>query len=474
MDIKMGPVFVTFLKKELLCNMLNLRYGVIFFLFVLLIVSATIVRTHLYKAAEGDYREARTEQLAVQEKIQSVADIQDFGLTVAKKPNPVAIFCAGLEDEMIRPFTFTRWSVYPETGARKFSAPLFQYFLQIDMILVINIVCSLLALMLMYDSICGEAENATLRLMLSGPLPRDIVILAKITSGWITIMIPLLLSLLIAIEYVFLVGKVGFTSEEIGRLLWIVFISVLYITFFFALGIAISASVRRSATALVWSLFVWILLTLALPNLVPLVVKQAAPIPPESKINIEKQAAREYVENVLALQWSIEMKESGDYSDNDSREQALRQRIAEETGLRQQKLEQFYTGKIQNQIELVQELSRISPSAGYMFAATHIAGTGVQDFLQLTRSVREFQDAVNDRIGRLFSRQQGRSGRNRRNQTIPDSDRPELRALVDFTVKPVDMGRAISYALTDIIILICLTTMLLLLGIMNFLRYDPQ
>ena len=470
-------MYATVIKKELLDNILNLRYIVTFVLFLVVIVSAVVVRTHLFTQQRAEYQHSLTVTSDMAKKAtdpnnahngQSLNMMAASASIIQKAPNPLSIFAQGLELEMDRTYAATQG--VPISAPRFFSSPRFGFFMQMDMVLVINIICSLLALLLVYDSICGERERGTLKVLLAGPLPRDVLLVGKLIAGWITLMVPLGLSLVVALVYVLVIGKVGFTPAEWTQLLLIFGLSILYITLFFSLGLAASAWANKSATALVVCLFCWILFCLAIPNLVPMVLKHVAPIPPESKIILDKEATRRYVESTLAVKWRAEMSENGQIQNFWDMESQLRERVNTEVNLRTSKTDRFFNSRIQNQIDLNQQWARLSPSAAYLFAATELAGTGVHDYVKYLKYVetnyyKRLMESVEKTNARFEQENRGRRWEERKYVLIPADQLPA------FKPPRPDVDMAFNYALFDIAVLSSLTVLLFLGAYVGFMSY---
>ena len=61
--------------------------------------------------------------------------------------------------------------------------PYLHLFSQIDLVFIFQVVLSLLSLLFAYDAIAGDWETGTLRLVLSHPIGRGKVLLAKYIAG---------------------------------------------------------------------------------------------------------------------------------------------------------------------------------------------------------------------------------------------------------------------------------------------------
>ena len=65
--------------------------------------------------------------------------------------------------------------------------PFLSIFLAVDVIFVFKIVLSALAILFAYNTISGEREDGTLKLVLSNPVPRDALVLGKYLGGMLSL-----------------------------------------------------------------------------------------------------------------------------------------------------------------------------------------------------------------------------------------------------------------------------------------------
>ena len=113
-------------------------------------------------------------------------------------PNPLSIFNVGLdkrlgnESQISHGFVPTLW----DTGTSKLTNPLLNLFTSIDIVFIFEVVLSLIALIFAYDAIAGERERGTLRLVVTHPVRRGQILLAKYISAMLCLLVPLLMSLL--------------------------------------------------------------------------------------------------------------------------------------------------------------------------------------------------------------------------------------------------------------------------------------
>ncbi len=83
--------------------------------------------------------------------------------------------------------------------------------------------------------------------------------------------------------------RVSWTGADWGALGLIVAGALLYIAVFYLIGIFISSAHRSSASSIMTSLFVWVLLVLVVPNLSPYVASFLSPAPSRIKVAREVQ-----------------------------------------------------------------------------------------------------------------------------------------------------------------------------------------
>ncbi|MBD3241773.1 MAG: ABC transporter permease subunit, partial [Chitinivibrionales bacterium] len=257
-------MLLVLIRKELHRHLLTGRYLIVSVLVVVLVAAATVIRTGMYNKLQRDFHGDAHLRSQVMLENYRWEQSKTFGYTADSPPNPLAIFAAGLENEITRSY-WLGWDD-PLLGPRKLHAPSFQFHISFDLVTVVAVICSLLCLALVFDSVCAEREQGTLRVLMSGPVPRDTVMLAKIIAGWIVIALPLLMAWLVSLVYATAVGRVPFSADDAGRIAWMVVLSLLYAGFYLGVGLSASCWFRRSATAMAACLFCWVVLALAVPN----------------------------------------------------------------------------------------------------------------------------------------------------------------------------------------------------------------
>jgi ABC-type transport system involved in multi-copper enzyme maturation permease subunit len=401
-------MFLILVKREIAGHVLSFRFIVTFVLFFSLILVSVLVLTNGYAARQQSYEASRS---AHQDALAQVAQIKDpqqqlnelllnKGVYSDLRPQQLSLFVDGIEPRLPSQVHAALFNVR-RVDEEAYRNPVLALFASPDYGYIVNIVVSLLALLFVFDAICGEKERGTLKLVLANPVPRDQIILAKWVGGYLSLAAPFLVAVLAGAAYVRLSGAVALDGRALQRLAGIVAVSLLYISVYFTLGLAISTLTHRGATALVVSLFAWICWTLVIPNLAPVAARIARPVPSVEKIAAEKLAVDQETE-LRARRVSQSMLSYGQEG------QRVLEEIQAEGERTKDKLDRFYEDQFQAQIDLSRTLSRISPAASFRYATTEMAQTGIGLFDGYRKAYKRFQQDFSEYGDRLNRKQNNR------------------------------------------------------------------
>ena len=165
--------------------------------------------------------------------------------------------------------------------------PYLNIFSSIDFTVICQVVMSLLALLFSYDAISREKESGTLRLALSGAVSRPTLLLGKYIAGMVSISLPLIASFVAGLLVTQFSPYVSFSGSDWGRILLIFLVSMLYVSLFFLIGLFLSTRTDRPSITLMFSMCVWVLFVLIVPNLTVLLVEHASPIQSEEAYKVQ-------------------------------------------------------------------------------------------------------------------------------------------------------------------------------------------
>ncbi|MHB8056144.1 MAG: ABC transporter permease, partial [Candidatus Aminicenantales bacterium] len=285
------------------------------------------------------------------------------------------VFAKGLEDSLTRSYELSFIGIETRTG-RSSTNSVFAFFPAPDFLYIVKIVLSLVALLFGFDVISREREAGTLKLILANPVSRAALLFGKWLGNLVSLAVPFFLITGIGLAVLSLDPSFRLTGGQPGRLLLILAVSFGYMTLFLSLGMFISSMTRRSASSLVVLLLIWALLVFVLPNTGTLLARQIVQVP-SSRALLEKR-------NQI---WTREILLT--YSDRGHRDSHFMNMVNEID-----QLEEDYRNRVDRLVRLAKTLNRISPAAGFVYAATEIAGTGIGEDSRLKREVVRYKKRV--------------------------------------------------------------------------------
>ncbi|MCE2412993.1 ABC transporter permease subunit [Candidatus Poribacteria bacterium] len=260
-------MLTTLIRRELLDNLMTFRFAVAVLIMLLLVVANTFVLIKDYERRLAAYN------TTLQTEHQRSREIKTYSggrLNVARPPNPLSIFNVGLDKRLgneiwiSHGFVPTLW----DAGTYKMTNPLLNLFSSIDIVFIFEVVLSLIALIFAYDAIAGERERGTLRLVVTHPVSRGQILLAKYISAILCLLVPLLMSLLLAVILLTTSTAISLSIGDFLRIGGIILSSIVYLSVFYFIGMLISAVTHSTGTALMLAMFIWGFWVLVYPNAV--------------------------------------------------------------------------------------------------------------------------------------------------------------------------------------------------------------
>ena len=168
--------------------------------------------------------------------------------------------------------------------------PLPVLFPLVDVVAIVTVVFSLLALVFTFDLVSGERRAGTLRLLSSFGLSRPALIGGKLLGAAGTIAVPYVGAWLTAALVAALASPAPWTATEWGAAAAIGAGGLLYVLDFAALGLAVSTLTYRPRSSAFAVLAAWVALVLVVPNLAPFVAAEIRPLP--SLTTLQRQISR--------------------------------------------------------------------------------------------------------------------------------------------------------------------------------------
>ncbi|HVP89640.1 MAG TPA: ABC transporter permease subunit [Terriglobales bacterium] len=396
----------TLITKEVRANILSFRFLASFvILFVVVSVTALVLAgDYTRKLDEYSQRQAEIEKyLRTYAHFNRITNV----LQATQPPIPFHALVRGLTAEV-------NMDEFDDD-------PLPVMFPLIDLVFIVTILVSLIALIMSYDAVCGEKEDGTLKLMLANNLPRSKIVLAKLAGGVLTLAAPFLVSLATGMLIILLHPRVNWTGADWGALGLIVAGAVLYIAVFELIGILISSIHKTSASSIMTSLFVWVLLVLVVPNLSPYVASFLAPAPSRIKVAREIQRLtdvdRDDLGRKLVTQYRGEVVKQFPVLAERLTENEVKARVAADPEYRKayeamraaverawadanrtqgdkaKVLKDDMALKEKAQTGLARSISMASPLADFSYLATDLSSTGTRNMAHFERLRRAWESA---------------------------------------------------------------------------------
>lgn len=383
-------MFWTLVQKELKLIIQSPKFLLTFVICFILIMMSVVIGINEYKSAVKQYE---TVQELTRQDMESARSWAGISAKPYRKPTPLQIFSAGVNFDVGR---FAVISEHREIGLEHSyysDDPVFAVFRHIDFSFIVTIVLSLLAILYTYNSVNGEREEGTLKLLFSNSIPKAQYILAKISGLWLGLVIPLLLIVLISL-LIIIVLKTPITGSEWISILFYLFLSILYFTFFIVLGVLFSARTKKSAISFLSLLVFWIAFVFIIPRVGVMVAGQFAKVPSLSEIeskkaSYDKSLLDEFFKKTSDLnrKRNAEMggmseAEKEAYEDENSytwmqENDALLQERKVKLAKYAEKLKQDYDNEKENLEKMALSFARFSPASSFNLAAMNLCGSDV-------------------------------------------------------------------------------------------------
>ena len=375
-------------KRELYDNLNSLRFALATVLLLALMLTNAVVhlrehpeRIHRYRTSVTDYWNALTSRTNLYNLAQEGPGM------LYKKPSPLRFCSEGSEaflSDRVDAGAVYWWSIGDLNGFWSLAYPsstpnltnIRPEVTKIDWGFIVGYVLSLIALLFTFDSISGERERGTLRLMLTNPTPRHIVLIGKFLGVLTSILIPFTLAVLINLFAISTSSDVHLDAEAWRRLSIIFIVAVLYAGLFIALGLLVSAHVRQSAVSLVILLLTWVTLVVFIPSTLASIASGFSPAPMTSDEFWERKSQlHDKLSDGYYTQWDKPLSKSEFVTKDAEGHERLSQKLL--------------TQQIA-QVEVARAATRISPASLVQHLLESFSGTGFNRHVQFLENVRRY------------------------------------------------------------------------------------
>lgn len=393
-------------KKEFLLNLMTFKFAVGTIVCVVLTAVFMPILAKDYQQKLKTYNGNVARNKAELRKVKVYKNIIP---TIYRPPSMLSAFSEGLEKRVGNSATIEMDKVPEISAAAARGNPYLSIFSVFDASLIFKIVISVLALLVAYDTVSGERERGTLKLMLSGTTRRYEVLLAKLLAGLLILVVPVTIIFVIGLIILLSFPLVDLTGSDWMRIGMMYLASLVFTSAMYNMGLLFSCLARRSSISLVLGLFLWILFTVVIPNGSVYLAAEMRPLEPQEKIDAQIMTLRQDKNSDLD---EIKLNSVSNTSQSDARDAFGRGyiRLLNRTYLeylqkyyrlrypvnikyadRFWEVEQSYFNSLQEQKNLADTLSRISPISLYESVMSTLAGTDIAVFQHFMDSVRTYR-----------------------------------------------------------------------------------
>ena len=402
----------TIIKKELLENIFSYRFPLFALICVVLIPLGIYVNNLDHNKRIKDYYE---QVRLAKEAVSSITLRDVMAGTVSIKgfrpPALLSVLTQGLESTLPRFYEFTQ-DGYRQGESSSGDESILSVQGKIDFVFLMQMVISLIGLLFASDTIAGEKESGTLRAMLANRLPKDTVLIGKISGGYLALWIPLTVAFLMGVMLLLLESFPLFEGDTPARL-FAVFLSMsVFMLIYYSIGTMISTSSSKSRTALIAILLIWTSFQMIIPKLSDMLAAIAQPVRTETEASLEKSLLAKSIDTETAKElgrqydgiFSTGRSDAADDPASPQRqkwddvkndiEQRARERKLQQIG----RIDETYQQQKQRQRNLAVNLSLISPSAAFARFIADICGTGEVGRMKYIEAVKAHQKALDNEL----------------------------------------------------------------------------
>lgn len=153
----------------------------------------------------------------------------------------------------------------------------------LDWMFAIRVVLALGTFLLGYDAICGDRERGTLKILLSYPVSRGQVLLAKFLALAASVALPFLVGA--ALSLALAAGQgLRFAGEELAKVGLVVALGLVAAVFWSLTALLVSTLHRSPAASLSVLLLLWVGIAVAIPAMGGLLAHGLVPIPGDEEV----------------------------------------------------------------------------------------------------------------------------------------------------------------------------------------------
>jgi len=484
-------MLTTLIKKEIVATVLDLRFIIASLLFLMLIPLGMYVSRNDYEQRLANYRlEHQMYRQKYGKEVSENVEVQGF-----RPPSVLSLFAAGVDHYIPDKVITSRTGLFRTTKDVRGDSPSL-LFGRMDFFFNMCFVASLVALVFTFNCISGEKQAGTLGLMLSYPVSRSHIVISKIVGAYVSLLIPLAMSVLIASIILELSQDISILLPKLyPSFLIILGVTLVYLLSMVILGVLISGMTQKPILSMTVSLFFWVTIVLASPKVSTLLARIIYPVEAEQVVNLRKHMTLDDLQETYK-QKSVDIHKkyqhlSGEtigmyyrfkrdsptgkvpielqsvvpfYKELTALVEETEEQIKNEIG----HIEQNHKNKMNLQNTIAMTISRLSPVCCYSYLICGLSNTGTGEYDQFMENAREFQDLVKKTVyDNYLARLSEGSISGHYLHKFPDT-------LPDMQYRYLNLTEILEAGLVDVILSVGFAFLLFTLAFVTFNKYDVR
>ena len=455
------------IRKELLDQLLSLRFSIANIVCVLVFVLSSVVLTREYREAASTLRMNQVMHRNTILKQDEIHQLWD-GISVDRSLNFMNLLVRGVSSEFTESIHVWPGNQldFPEAYEQNPVVPLFP---AVDFAFIVGIIMSLLALAFSYDAVSGERESGVLKIVMSYSVPRDSLLLGKWIGSYLALIGPFVVAFLLGLVIAVLFSEVEISIDHTLAVIGLLALALLYLSAVFSLGILISCRTQIASTSITVLLLIWVAFILAIPSMAPFITDQFVTVPSRVSVDREKVEIQQEGQRELDGMVKAERNRTGKQEvwDDPVFADKLEQR-QKQTETRIRKVEDSYIIQVQDQTRWASLVARLSPLTSFHLASLALAAAGVEQEVHFVDALRKYSKTWEE-----YTRQKEETFEQSR-QTGADDERVDLSDYPRFSFQHMTFEERLSQVYLDVLLLVFWNLLLFMLAYVSFLRYDVR
>lgn len=368
----------TLIRNEILKNIKSEVFTILFIIVFIITTVGIISLVINYNSNLKNYKDYVIQHKMIIDKITSRDQVPDDIFYPIQPAPKLSLFFLGIKQFIGKPAIDRN--------------PVPYLFTQTDFGLIIGILMSLLAILLSYNAISGEKEDAMLRVVLSNPVKRGTLIGAKWIGGIISLIIPLLVCYVISLLIIIIFAHVSFSGADWASILIFFIISLFYISSFYLIGLYISTKTKQAYISLLTCILIWGLCILVLPTFPDYIGKLVSRAPNGTQL-VYTQIALSSEADKKVEKVKNDYRQKG-YKENviDSIADPEIKKIYADRDAQLNKFGKYFDSKMGTQVFVATSVCFLSPYSAYILGGNEICATGISSQILFNKQANEFRD----------------------------------------------------------------------------------